>query len=60
MKTNHSRNRRNPHPTLAELVATLDQLTHNEQLTAFIVADMVNSRLVQLGGLFRGKRVIIA
>jgi hypothetical protein len=46
--------------TLAELVAIVDKLTHDDQLTAFIVADMINTRQVSLEGQFQGRRVVVA
>lgn len=46
--------------TLAELVAIVNNLTHNEQLTAYIVADMINSHRVSLEGQFQGRRVVVA
>ena len=54
--TKHTRNRR---LTLAELVATVVHITHNERLGAVIIADMINSRKVQLGGVFHGRRVVV-
>ncbi|GEM_PF-3485779 len=45
--------------TLAQLVATVGEMTHNDQLTALIVADMINSRMVKLGGDFANKRVVV-
>jgi hypothetical protein len=47
-------------PTLADLVCTVTQLSRNEQLAAFIVADLINSRKVRLEGVFRGRRVVVA
>ena len=46
--------------TLAELVAVVDQLTHDERLTAYIVADMINTHQVSLEGQFHGRRVVVA
>jgi hypothetical protein len=46
-------------PTLAELIATVSQMATNERLSALIVADMINSGRVRLGGSFRGRRVIV-
>lgn len=58
MKKNaHKLVRRNQ--TLAELVETVVKLTHNERLGAFIVADMINSRIVRLEGQFHGRRVVV-
>ena len=59
MKPNGSKLRGRNGPTLAELVATVSKLTANERLSALIVADMINSRQVRLGGNFRGRRVIV-
>lgn len=60
MKRTESKPRRFKPPTLADLCATVSQLTHNERLAAAIVADMVNSRLVRLEGRYHGRRVVIA
>jgi hypothetical protein len=59
MKNNGSKLRSAPTTTLAQLVATVGEMTHNDQLTALIVADMINSRLVKLEGDFSGKRVVV-
>jgi hypothetical protein len=59
MKRNGSKSNSNGHPTLAELIATVTQLTQDERLTAYIVADMINSRQVRLEGSFQGRRVVI-
>jgi len=45
---------------LAELIAAVSELTANERLSALIVADMINSGKVRLGGQYRGRRVVIA
>ena len=47
------------HATLADLVTTVTQLTHDERLSAYIVADMINTRQVRLEGTFEGRRVIV-
>ena len=60
MKHNGSKKRNGKQPTLAELVAAVSQLTDNEQLSAYIVADLINSRRVRLEGKYRGKRVIVS
>jgi hypothetical protein len=49
----------NGHHTLAELVETVTKLTHDERLSAYIVADMINTRQVKLEGPFHGRRVVI-
>jgi hypothetical protein len=42
MKHNATKaNSKNP-PTLADLIATVNQLTRDEQLGAYIVADLMN------------------
>jgi hypothetical protein len=46
-------------PTLADLIATVSQITQNERLSALIVADMINRKQVRLEGEFRGRRVIV-
>lgn len=59
MKNNGTKLRSAPAATLARLVATVGEMTHNDELTALIVADMINSRLVKLNGNFAGKRVLV-
>jgi hypothetical protein len=59
MKKNAPKRAAHRTQTLAELVETVVQLTHNERLGAYIVADMINSRLVRLEGKFQGRRVVI-
>ena len=60
MKTNHSKSHGNRQPTLAELVATVSQMTHNDRLSAAIVADLINSRRVRIEGRYHGRRVVVA
>jgi murein endopeptidase len=60
MKRNGSRSNGHGAPTLAELIATVSKMTDNERLGALIVADMINTGKVRLGGSFRGRRVIVA
>ncbi len=59
MKSNGSKTHNGNHPTLADLIATVTKLTHNERLAAFIVADMINSRRVSLEGVYHGRRVVV-
>jgi hypothetical protein len=60
MKHNAAKaNSKNP-PTLADLIATVNQLTRDEQLGAYIVADLINSRKIRLEGEFRGQRVVVS
>jgi hypothetical protein len=59
MKTNRSKPNGQRQITLAELVATVNQMTHNDRLSAVIVADLINSRRVRLEGAYRGRRVLI-
>lgn len=59
MKRNGSKTHTDRQPTLAELIETVTQLTQDERLSAFIVADMINTRQVSLGGNFEGRRVVI-
>jgi hypothetical protein len=60
MKRNAQKaNQKNP-PTLADLIATVNQLTRDEQLGAYIVADLINSRKVRLEGQFQGHNVIVS
>ena len=60
MKRNGSKPYRARRATLAELVAIVNNLTHNERLTAYIVADMINSHRVNIEGQFHGRRVVVA
>ena len=61
MKRNgHKSNGDSQPQTLADLVATVSKLTQDERLSAYIVADMINTRQVRLEGEFRGRRVVIA
>jgi hypothetical protein len=60
MKRNTAKTTRKDAPTLAELISTVNQLTHDEQLGAYIVADLINSRKVRLEGQFRGRDVVVS
>ena len=61
MKTNTPKSRRVRKPqTLADLIAAVSELTHNEKLSAYIVADMINSRQVRLTGDLNHRRVVVA
>jgi hypothetical protein len=60
MKRNATKGSSKNPPTLADLIATVNQLTRDEQLGAYIVADLINSRKVRLEGQFRGQRVIVS
>lgn len=60
MKRNATKAIRESAPTLADLISTVNQLTRDEQLGAYIVADLINSRKVRLEGEFQGRRVVIA
>lgn len=60
MKRNEPKANRKTPPTLAELIAAVNQLTHDEQLGAYIVADLINSRKVRLEGEFHGQRVVVS
>ena len=59
MKQNGSKTTRKSAPTLAELISTVNELTRDEQLGAYIVADLINSRKVRLEGEFHGHRVLV-
>ena len=59
MKQNGSKSTRKSAPTLAELISTVNELTRDEQLGAYIVADLINSRKVRLEGEFHGHRVLV-
>ena len=60
MKRNGTKSPQNQQPTLAELISTVTKMTHDERLSAYIVADMINTRQVRLEGEFRGRRVVVA
>ena len=60
MKRKASKTNRDSNPTLAELISTVNQLTHDDQLGAYIVADLINSRKVRLEGEFHGHRVVVS
>ena len=60
MKHNATKGTNKNPPTLADLIATVNQLTRDEQLGAYIVADLINSRKVRLEGQFRGQRVVVS
>jgi aspartate 1-decarboxylase len=60
MKRNGHKTCRPSRCTLAELVAVVNKLTNNERLTAYIVADMINSHQVSIEGQFQGRRVVVA
>jgi hypothetical protein len=59
MKATIRRHARHSARTLAELITTVSGLAHNQHLGAYIVADMINSRVVRVDGAFHGKRVVI-
>ena len=59
MKDNGSKLNGNGSPTLGDLIATIDEMTHNKQLNAAIVADLINRKRVRLEGAFHGKRVLV-
>jgi hypothetical protein len=60
MKHHATRTARKSTPTLAELISTVNRLTRDEQLGAYIVADLINSRKIRMEGRFHGHRVVIA
>ncbi len=59
MKRNATKMARGSRPTLADLISTVNELTHNQRLSAFIVADLINSRQVKLEGAYHGRRVVV-
>lgn len=59
MKQNVKKSTQKSAPTLAELISTVNELTRDEQLGAYIVADLINSRKVRLEGEFHGHRVLV-
>jgi len=59
MKATIRRHARHGSHTLAELITTVNGLAHNQHLGAYIVADMINSRVVRVDGAFHGKRIVI-
>ena len=60
MKRNTAKSSRKSAPTLAELISTVNQLTRDEQLGAYIVADLINSHKVRLEGQFQGRNVVVS
>ena len=60
MKRNGHKPSRARRATLAELVAIVSRLTQDDRLTAYIVADLINSQQVSLEGQFQGRRVVVA
>jgi len=60
MKRKAAKTPRDTNPTLADLIATVNELTRDEQLGAYIVADLINSRKVRLEGQFEGRRVVVS
>lgn len=59
MKRNGHKFNHAPAATLAELVAVVNRLTRDERLTAYIVADMINTQQVSIEGQFQGRRVVV-
>ena len=60
MKRKEAKTPRENNPTLADLITTVNQLTRDEQLGAYIVADLINSRKVRLEGQFHGRKVVVS
>jgi hypothetical protein len=60
MKRNGHKPDRAHRATLAELVAIVDKITHDDRLTAYIVADLINTNQVSFEGQFQGRRVVVA
>ncbi len=60
MKRNNNRLPGNERPTLGDLIATVNDLTQNQRLSALIVADLINTRQVRLEGNYHGRRVVVA
>ena len=50
---------KSPQPTLQDLVAAVYSVTQHDQLSATVVADLINSGRVRLHGEFKGKRVVV-
>ncbi len=46
-------------PTLQDLVAAVYSVAHDDQLSATVVAALINSGRVKLHGDFRGRRVVV-
>jgi hypothetical protein len=46
-------------PTLQDLVAAVYSVAQDEQLSATVVANLINSGRVRLHGDFKGKRVVV-
>jgi hypothetical protein len=53
-----AKGRSNP-PTLQDLVAAVYSVAQDDQLSATVVADMINSGRVRLHGDFKGKKVVV-
>lgn len=49
----------NGQPTLADLVATVSEITRNDELTAHVVADLINTQRVRVEGPYRHRRVVV-
>lgn len=59
MKRNGTKSARHDHPTLGDLIRTVQSLTRNSRLSAWIVADLINRGQVRLEGRYHGRRVVI-
>lgn len=59
MKRNDTKSARHERLTLGDLISTVQSLTHNSRLSAWIVADMINRGQVRLEGRYHGRRVVI-
>jgi len=49
----------NGQPTLADLILTVSEITRNDELTAHVIADLINSQRVRVGGSYRDCRVVV-
>ena len=59
MKTNHAQPIGHRPPTLADLIATVSNLTRNQRLAALVVADLINSGKVRIEGQFQNRQVVV-
>ena len=59
MKKHRSHPNGNRQPTLAQLLATVNQFTHNDRLSALIVADLINTGRVRFEGRYHKRRVVV-
>ncbi|MCS7049119.1 MAG: hypothetical protein NZ483_07480 [Verrucomicrobiae bacterium] len=59
MKRNGTKSARNERLTLGDVICTVQSLTRNSRLSAWIVADLINRGHVRLEGRYHGRRVVV-